>query len=73
MNFDFILANINRNILIADLAAYALSLKQGGDLFISGILTSDLEIINKHASDCGLTYNSHIIDNNWLAVHFKQN
>ena len=36
--YDFILANINRNILVADMSAYAAALAPGGDLVMSGFL-----------------------------------
>lgn len=40
--YDFILANINRNILVADMAAYAAALLPGGDLVMSGFLEPDV-------------------------------
>ena len=43
--YDFILANINRNILAADMPAYAAALAAGGDLVMSGFLEADLPAI----------------------------
>ncbi len=48
-SFDFIFANINKNVLLADMQQYALSLKSGGILFLSGFFTSDSEEIMAEA------------------------
>ena len=52
--YDFIFANINRNILLADMQAYADSLTPGGEILFSGFLEIDTESIRKKASECGL-------------------
>lgn len=39
--FDLILANINRNVLLADMDAFAGNLRRGGQLLLSGFYTSD--------------------------------
>ena len=36
--FDIVLANINRNVLLADMKAYAATLSHGGELIMSGFL-----------------------------------
>jgi ribosomal protein L11 methyltransferase len=43
--FDVILANINRNILVADAAVYASVLSSGGLIFLSGFLKTDEPVI----------------------------
>lgn len=68
--FDIILANINRNILINDMHAYAASLKTGGILLISGVYNTNLEQIQQAAEKSGLTYKSYIEKNNWIAALF---
>ncbi len=45
-SYDVILANINRNILLDDMAAYAKVLKPGGTIYFSGFYTEDLAVIN---------------------------
>jgi ribosomal protein L11 methyltransferase len=67
-NYDIILANINRNILLNDIPAYAKALKTGGTIIMSGFYVSDLEILDKKASDNDLVYKSHISDNEWVAA-----
>lgn len=45
VNFDIILANINRNILISDIPVYSDVLKSGGQLLLSGLCFFDVEDI----------------------------
>ena len=51
-NFDIILANINRNILISDIPTYVSVLNSGGKLLLSGLCFFDvndiLEVYTKH-------------------------
>lgn len=44
-NFDIILANINRNILISDIPAYVSILNEGGILLLSGLCFFDVDDI----------------------------
>lgn len=69
--FDIILANINRNVLLDDMAAYKAVLKQEGWLLLSGFYTEDLPAIQECAAGLGLTYTSHRVKNNWVSVIFK--
>lgn len=52
--YDLILANIHRNILIAQMPDYARFLKQGGELWLSGFYEADCEPITAEASRHGL-------------------
>ena len=54
-HYDVLLANIHRNIIIMDLRTYAMSLKRGGLLMLSGFYESDVEDIMAEASKYGLT------------------
>lgn len=51
--YDDIFANINRNILLADMPRYAASLTSGGRLFLSGILLSDTDTVISAAEKQG--------------------
>jgi len=53
--YDFILANIHRNIIISDMAIYARSLKKGGKLLLSGFYVSDIPDITEAAKGQGLS------------------
>jgi ribosomal protein L11 methyltransferase len=70
-NYDIILANINRNILLKDIPKYSKLLNKGGELFLSGILTEDKEVINKRAEENGLNYITEAMHNNWMALYYK--
>ncbi len=71
--YDFILANINRNILTADMPAYAAALNEGGDLVMSGFLEEDLPIIIARAAELGLTHVKTASRDGWQAVHVIKN
>jgi len=70
-NFDIIFANINRNILMADMSAYTAKMHVGSLLFMSGFYESDLPIIRSTAESLGLTFLGNTLKNNWVAVRFK--
>jgi len=53
-HYEFILANINRNVLLADLPAYAAALAPGGDLLMSGFLDGDVPIVVGAAERLGM-------------------
>lgn len=68
--YNIIIANINRNILLEDIPSYVKSLTKGGTLFLSGFYTEDIAIISEKCKECGLTYESNLERNNWVAVKF---
>ena len=71
--FDFILANINRNILLTDMPFYERCLKDGGILIMSGFYTKDLPSIRQKAAELGMTYGDQKMKQNWVAVSFTKN
>jgi ribosomal protein L11 methyltransferase len=68
--YDLIIANINRNILLADLPSYAKSLNTGGVLLLSGFYTEDLEIISQKCTDLALKFEKNLERNNWVAAKY---
>jgi ribosomal protein L11 methyltransferase len=56
--FDVILANINRNILMADLPAYTKALDSGGVLLMSGFLEQDVEVLKEKIAVLGLLFDT---------------
>lgn len=66
--FDIILANINRNILLADMETYADCLNSGGKLYMSGFYSEDIVLIEAEANRVGLALVSHRLKNNWACV-----
>lgn len=69
--FDFIIANINRNILLKDIEVYCKSLEKGGTLLMSGFYFEDIAAISDAAALSGLTYQGHKERNKWVAVCYK--
>jgi len=69
--FDIIFANINRNILLADMAAYTAKMTQGSLLFMSGFYETDIPVIRSTAENLGLTFLGNTLKNNWVAVRFE--
>jgi len=69
-NYDIILANINRNILLSDIQKYVGSLKNNGYLFVSGFYQSDLEVISAEAQCNGLKLLDVKAQNQWVAARF---
>ena len=68
--FDIILANINRNILLRDMKEYVKCLVDDGKIFFSGFYEEDLKLIAKEAERLGLKYVNHVTKNNWTAAVF---
>lgn len=52
---DIFIANINRNVILADLKRYADALKPGGVMLLSGFYDKDVPLIERAASLYGLT------------------
>jgi len=69
--YDIILANINRNILIDQMDRYAEVLKPGGEIYFSGFYEEpDLQIIKDEAGKYGLKYITHLKNKEWVAARF---
>jgi len=67
--FDLVIANINRNILLRDLECYAKSLKQGGNILLSGFFSSDKEVLLEEAKQHQLELFHTSINNDWTLLH----
>ena len=68
--YDAVIANINRNILLNDMATYVNCLNDNASLFLSGFYQEDLSIIKESCENLGLTYQTHLVRDNWVAVKF---
>lgn len=66
--FDLIIANINRNILLNDMAAYTKVLAQGGTLLLSGFYESDVPVLQQHAEALGLQLQQQKVRQSWAAL-----
>ncbi|MCF8231103.1 MAG: 50S ribosomal protein L11 methyltransferase [Bacteroidales bacterium] len=70
--FDMILANINRNVLISDLEAYAGHLDNNGRLLMSGFYEHDIELVKQEAARHGLALINNNQKNDWVALTFEK-
>ena len=68
--FDIIIANINRNILLNDMAAYAACMHQGSELYMSGVYVEDIPVIREKAESLGMVFDHNREKHNWTAVKF---
>ena len=70
--FDLVLANINRNILLADMEAYAQVMKPGAQIFMSGFYEEDVPILKEEANKQQLhLVRTHTL-NRWACAVFEK-
>jgi len=72
-SFDVIIANINRNVLLADIKMYRKALSSNGVLLLSGFYKKDLPIIKKECESWQLNFYSMIEMNDWVSAKFISN
>jgi ribosomal protein L11 methyltransferase len=68
LNFDIILANINRNILCRDLEQYKTTLNARGLFFLSGFFTTDVEQILEVVSPLNLNLIKQFSHESWACL-----
>lgn len=71
-DFDGILANINRNVILDSLPRLAALLKPGGWLLVSGILEQDGPVVTEAAQQAGFTWQDRNQRGNWLCIRFSR-
>jgi ribosomal protein L11 methyltransferase len=71
--YNCIFANINRNILLADIPNYAKCLKSDSLLFLSGFYLSDIDILTEKSAKYGLKLIETMENSNWAAIKLKKN
>ena len=67
-NFDIILANINRNILISDIPTYVSVLNAGGQLLLSGLCFFDVDDILEVCTAQNLNLKKEIQREEWVSL-----
>lgn len=66
---DIFLANINRNVITADIRLYADRIKSGGSLLLSGFYTADIPIVMAAAEPLGFTLDKSTEEgDHWAAI-----
>jgi ribosomal protein L11 methyltransferase len=68
--YDVIIANINRNILLSDMKTYTDFLNEKGVLLLSGFYKEDIVIIEDEVTKHGVTFETMIQRNNWVALKY---
>ena len=69
--FDLVLANINRNILLADMSRFVSKMHKGSVLILSGFYTADCPLLIEKAQSLGLSVISQNQDNDWACLTFS--
>jgi len=72
VKYDYILANINRNVLLHDIPIYATHMENNGMLLLSGFYTEDLMLIESLARENNFKLDNKLIKNNWVAARFMK-
>ena len=70
IRFDVILANINKNVIIENLALLSKQLNKGGQVLLSGLLKDDRDELLSIATVLHLKLKKELIRNNWIALQF---
>jgi ribosomal protein L11 methyltransferase len=68
--YDLIIANINRNILLADMQTFTNCLNEDGVLLLSGFYEDDIPVIDAEVSKYQLKLEKVIERNNWVALKY---
>lgn len=71
-SYDFVLANINRNVLLEEMPAYAALLPAGRRLLLSGFYEIDLPAIREKAESLGFEYLNSRTKEAWVAAAFEK-
>ena len=68
--YDLIIANINRNILLADMQQYADCLNPNGTLLLSGFYEEDIPAIDDSCTAKGLYFVKKLQRNKWVSLKY---
>ena len=71
-SFHLILANIHRNILLEQMAAYAEALLPEGELWLSGFYEADIRALTDAAAAQGLVLTDTQADGEWRMLRFSK-
>lgn len=66
--YDFIFANINRNILLNDISLYSAHLKKSGIILLSGFYEADMPVIIDKAEANDLMFSDAVMNNKWMVL-----
>lgn len=69
---DLFLANINRNIIMADMKAYSEAMSPGATALFSGFYEEDTDLLLQQASDCGLQFMRTSSRDRWTCLELQK-
>lgn len=70
---DVFIANINRNVILADIAEYSDRLRDGGDMILSGFYERDVPMIKDKAAEYSLIEIGHTVKgDSWTCLHLRK-
>ena len=66
--FDYVVANINRNILLQDMERFLQVMAKDSKLILSGFYTEDIPLLEAKGQELGLTMERQREDNHWACI-----
>lgn len=69
---DVFIANINRNVITADMPAYASRLRPGGTMLLSGFYTDDIPVVAEAARAAGIEMESYTENLRWACLRLRK-
>jgi ribosomal protein L11 methyltransferase len=70
--FDVILANINKHVLLREMAGFGQQLNSGGVILMSGLLNEDLEDIEDQATKNNLSVSARMTRGSWICLKMEK-
>ncbi|HET9744593.1 MAG TPA: 50S ribosomal protein L11 methyltransferase [Chitinophagaceae bacterium] len=72
MNFDIVLANVNKSVILQNLNTWRDQLKMGGSLLLSGLLETEKNQILEKAKQLNLSLERTLVRNSWIAIQLSK-
>lgn len=69
--YDVVTANINRNILLADMPKFRNMMAEKARLLLSGFYIEDIDVLKEKAEEHGLQFERYENDNNWACMALR--
>lgn len=69
--YDIVIANINKNIILDNLSLLGKAVKPGGDILLSGLLVMDESDILTACKTLGWSHQQTLTKEGWIALHLK--
>ena len=70
--FDYVVANINRNILLQDMHRFRQVMKPQATLILSGFYTEDIPLLEEKGKELGMVLEKQWENNNWACILMRE-